>query len=108
MRRPLTAALVLLQPALSIAPVILGLDSDSMAFALQVKRPNHLTAGDRIGGLRIIGDTAEVDGTITDQLVVINGTARVRGTIRRNGIVVHGRLELASSAWVGHNLLLPW
>lgn len=79
---------------------------DTGSFILQVNRPLHLAAGDRVGGVLVIGDTAVIEGAVADPLIVINGVARVRGTVGGDVIVVRGRLDLAPSARIGHDVLL--
>lgn len=79
---------------------------DTLGFILQVARPLHLPAGDSLGGVVVVGDSAVIDGTVAGPLIVVNGTARVRGTVGGDVVVVRGRLELAPSARIGHDVLL--
>jgi hypothetical protein len=101
----LVAAAALVHPATSSAAQP-PQRPDSGSFILQVGRPLHLAAGDRVGGAVIIGDSAVIDGTVTDPLLVVHGTARVSGTVGGSVVVVGGRLELAPSARIGHDVLL--
>jgi hypothetical protein len=73
---------------------------------LRIGAPIDVAANQAEHTVWVINDDVNVDGAVLEQLVVINGTAHVQGEVRGSVIIMNGRLELASTARVGRDVIL--
>lgn len=72
---------------------------------MRVGGPAVVAAVDTIGTVWVIGNTATIDGTVRE-LVVINGSARVNGTVQGNMVIISGTADLGPTAVIGKDVLL--
>lgn len=72
---------------------------------LRVNGPLRVAAGDAVSNVVVIGDAADVQGVVREQLVVINGTARVTGRVDGVLIAIGSRVELGPTAVVGGDVV---
>ena len=75
---------------------------DSTGFMGTIERDLTLAAGDRVGGMVVIGADAIIDGTIVDFAIIVGGTATVTGTgvVEGEITVIDGTLVLQNGALV--------
>ena len=74
-------------------------------FTLRIGGPATIAQGSSAGVVWVIGNHAEVQGTV-HELFVIDGTALIEGTVTGNIVLVGARGELKPGARVGGDVLL--
>lgn len=79
--------------------------NENSDFTLRVNGPVVVKPGENLGSVWVIGNSATIDGTVHD-LVVINGSARINGTVIENVVLMKGTADLGPAARIGKDVLL--
>jgi hypothetical protein len=98
----------LLVAACALIPADLGAEqatTEKSDVMIRISGPANVAAGDSVGTVWVIGNTATVSGNVRE-LVVINGSARINGTVTGNLVLVNGTANLGPSSRIGKDVLL--